>query len=154
MESVFGQEIGMMFRKEHEDNGVIIEAETRVESFQGKRNKLTGVKLANGKTIQADLVILGTGVQPATSFLKSSGVDIDQSGAVTCDTFLKTSNKDVFAAGDIVSFPYWPTGERTRVEHWAVALDQGTYAAFNMMGKLVPYSSIPFFWTRHYNKSV
>jgi apoptosis-inducing factor 3 len=34
------------------------------------------------------------------------------------------------------------------------ALDQGTFAAFNMLGKLIPYGSIPFFWTRNYNKSL
>jgi apoptosis-inducing factor 3 len=41
-----------------------------------------------------------------------------------------------------------------RTEHWSTSLDQGTYAAFNMMNKYVPYGEIPFFWSRHYNKSV
>lgn len=33
-------------------------------------------------------------------------------------------------------------------------MDQGAYAAFNMLGKFVPYGNTPFFWTRHYNKSM
>lgn len=33
-------------------------------------------------------------------------------------------------------------------------MDQGSHAAFNMLGKLVPFGHIPFFWTRHYNKSI
>ena len=33
-------------------------------------------------------------------------------------------------------------------------MDQGSYAAFNMLGKFVPYGNTPVFWTRHYNKSI
>lgn len=72
-------------------------------------------------------------------------------GGVVCDPFMRTNNHDVFAAGDIAEYPYWPTGERIRTEHWSVALDTGTYAAFNMLGKLIPYGQIPFFWTRNFN---
>ena len=75
-------------------------------------------------------------------------------GGLECDPFLQTSDADIFAAGDIASYPYWVNGQRMRTEHWNVALDQGTYAAFNMMGKLVPYGQVPFFWTRNYNKSI
>ena len=46
------------------------------------------------------------------------------------------------------------TGEPTRIEHWINALDQGSYAAYNMLGKFIPYGNTPFFWTRHYNKSI
>ena len=77
-----------------------------------------------------------------------------EDGGLVCNPYLQTSNKDIFAAGDIAHYPYWPTGERVRTEHWIVALDQGTYAAFNMLGKVVPYGQIPFCWTRNYNKSL
>lgn len=36
------------------------------------------------------------------------------------------------------------------MEHWGTAQDQGSYAAFNMMDKNIPYGSIPFLWTQHY----
>jgi len=86
--------------------------------------------------------------------LKDSGLDIDKDGGFRLDSFLNTNDPNIYAAGDIASCPYWPTGQHTRSEHWITALDQGTYAAFNMMGKMVPYGQIPFFWTRHYNKSL
>ena len=79
---------------------------------------------------------------------------METDGGLTCNPFLQTSDSDVFAAGDIVSYPYWVDGKRMRTEHWNVALDQGTYAAFNMLGKLIPYGQVPFFWTRNYNKSI
>lgn len=99
-------------------------------------------------------MLLGTGVTPRTSFLKDSGIELAADGSVVVDPFMQTNYTDIFAAGDIATYSYWPTGEKTRTEHWVNALDQGTYAAFNMLGKLVPYSTVPFFWTRHYNKSL
>ena len=110
--------------------------------------------LSDGSKINADIVICGTGVRPATKYLKGSGIELNSDGGIVCDPFMETNVKDVFAAGDVASYPYWPTGSRTRTEHWSVALGQGTNAAFNMLGKYVPYDDIPFFWTRHYNKSL
>ena len=85
------------------------------------------------------MVILGVGSKPVTRFLANSGVQLCKDGGVECNPFLQTSDKDIFAAGDIAQYPYWPTGEKVRTEHWTVALDTGTYAAFNMLGKLIPY---------------
>ena len=41
-----------------------------------------------------------------------------------------------------------------RIEHYMTAMDQGSYSAFNMLGKMVPFGNVPFFWTRNYNKTV
>ena len=70
------------------------------------------------------------------------------------DPFLQTTARDVFAAGDIATYPYWVNGKMVRVEHYNVAMDQGSHAAFNMLGKMVPFGNVPFYWTRHYNKTV
>ena len=139
----------------HEKNGVRVHNNVRLEEVVANSDgAVQGVVLSDGRCIEADLVICGTGVRPATQYLKGSGIELAEDGGVICDPFLQTNVKDVFAAGDIASYPYWPTGSRTRTEHWAAALDQGTNAAFNMLDKYVPYSDVPFFWTRHYNKSL
>jgi hypothetical protein len=41
-----------------------------------------------------------------------------------------------------------------RIEHYMTAMDQGSYSAFNMLGKMTPFGNIPFFWTRNYNKAI
>jgi NADPH-dependent 2,4-dienoyl-CoA reductase/sulfur reductase-like enzyme len=103
--------------------------------------------------IDADLVITAIGVTPNTDFLK--GVALDKDGGVNADVFLRSTNqKDVFAAGDLVSYPYFYENKRIRVEHLSEAFNHGTYAAWNMLGKMIPYNGVPFFWTRQWNKSV
>lgn len=102
------------------------------------------------------MLICGLGITPQTKYLKEhdSGILTDKQGAIVCDPFLQSSVKDIYAAGDICSFPYWQSGKPVRVEHWIHAMDQGAYAAFNMLGKYLPYGNTPFFWTRHYGKSL
>lgn len=67
---------------------------------------------------------------------------------------MQTSEQDIFAVGDIASFPSWYVGENIRSEHWNTAQDQGSYAAFNMLGKMVPYGNVPFFRTSYYGKGM
>ena len=57
----------------------------------------------------------------------------------------------VFAAGDIASFIDPRTAERTRIEHWRTALQQGRVAAKNMLGKHERYTAVPFFWTTQFD---
>ena len=143
-----------MFLSEHEKNGVKMHMGRKFTEIKGTNGKATAVVLDDGTEIETDLVLLGIGVLPATKFLQGSGVELDQMGGVLCDPFLQTSAKDVYAAGDVASYPYWATGRRMRVEHYMTAMDQGSYSAFNMLGKMVPFGNIPFFWSRNYNKTV
>ena len=124
----------------HEKNGVKVHNNVRLQEVHSNSDgAVEGVTLSDGRKIDADLVILGTGVKPATKCLEGSGIELDKDGGVVCDPYLETNVKDVYAAGDIASYPYWATGSRARTEHWVAALDQGTNAAFNMLGKYVPY---------------
>jgi len=155
LERALGKEVGALVAQDHTKAGVKILAQENVIGINGNaEGGVRSIKLESGKEVDVDVVVFGKGVTPATEFLSNSGLDFERDGGVTCNPFLQTSDANIFAAGDIVSYPYWVDGKRTRTEHWNVALDQGTFAAFNMLGKLVPYGSVPFFWTRNYNKSI
>lgn len=76
--------------------------------------------------LQADAVVMGVGVAPATEFLRNSkGFEqlVDRTGAIAVDEFLRVKGLDgsVYAIGDIASYPQPGTGESRRIEHWNVS---------------------------------
>jgi NAD(P)H-nitrite reductase large subunit len=122
-EKQFGKELGAMFLSEHLKNGVHMHMSRKVQSINGSNNQATSVLLDDGTVLDADLILVATGVLPATKFLEGSGIALDKYGGIVCDPFLQTSAKDVYAAGDVASFPYWVTGRRMRIEHYMTSMD-------------------------------
>ncbi len=142
-ESNFGVEIGRLFRKEHEKNGVAFKLKSKVKEFKGA-GKVESVLLESGEEIKTDIVIVGIGVSPATGFLNDAELMDDKS--LKTDAFLRV-REDVYASGDIASFPDFRTGNHIRIEHWRLAEQLGRTAGANMAGKEIRYNGVPFFWT-------
>ncbi len=143
--AVFGDEIGAWFQDKHEKTGVRFSLGTTAVEFKGENGNVRKVVLKNGETLDADLVLVGIGVRPNTGFIK--GLPLEKDGGVRVDQNLKAADH-VYAAGDIAWFPYWKNANRpVRIEHWRLAQQHGRIAAHNMLGKQVPFRSIPFFWS-------
>jgi NADPH-dependent 2,4-dienoyl-CoA reductase/sulfur reductase-like enzyme/nitrite reductase/ring-hydroxylating ferredoxin subunit len=142
-EHVFGKEIGDWFRELHESNRVTFMLEQSLDRFEGD-GTVKSVVLKNGERLEADLVVVGIGVSPATGFLEDAELEAD--GSVKVDQYFQAV-EDVYAAGDIATFPYWYSDSNIRIEHWRTAEQLGRMAAHNMAGKKTAYKSIPFFWT-------
>ncbi len=75
--------------------------------IKGDGKQAKSVELDDGTVLEADLIIVGAGVLPATKFLDGSGINLDKWGGVVCDPYLQSNVKDVYAAGDIATYPYW-----------------------------------------------
>ena len=146
-EATLGAEVGALFRRVHESHGVRFKLGSIVYRFEGTHN-IEAVTLANGERVEADMVVVGVGVHPATQFLE--GVELDDHGGVVVDSRLRAS-EGIYAAGDIASFIDSRTGERTRIEHWRTAQQQGRTAARNMLGRDVEFDAVPFFWTQQFD---
>jgi NADPH-dependent 2,4-dienoyl-CoA reductase/sulfur reductase-like enzyme/nitrite reductase/ring-hydroxylating ferredoxin subunit len=144
---ILGGEIGRLFQHIHEEKGVRFKLGAAVAGFDGAE-RVTAVVLEDGERLDADLVVVGIGVKPATNVLK--GVTLHHDGGVIVDVHLRAAD-GVFAAGDIAYFPHRLSGERQRIEHWRTAMQQGRIAAKNMVGKGVAYDGVPFFWTRQFD---
>lgn len=145
-ESILGKEVGRLFQRVHEENGVQFKLNTKATAFNGESAAgVQSVTLDSGETLPAELVIVGIGVQPNTDFVDETFLDAGDRSIIVNEYLQAAPN--LYAAGDSAQFPYFMTGEPTRIEHWRLALQQGRIAAHNMLGKAVPFRSVPFFWT-------
>ncbi len=130
-EATLGPEVGALFRRAHEERGVKFKLGSIVYRFEGTSD-VEAVTLEGGERIEADMVVAGVGVHPATGFLE--GVGLDEDGGVFVDEHMRAAD-GLYAAGDIACFPDPRTGARSRIEHWRTAQQQGRVAAHNMAGR-------------------
>jgi NADPH-dependent 2,4-dienoyl-CoA reductase/sulfur reductase-like enzyme len=106
----------------------------------------TWVKTGDGRTIEADIVVAGLGIEPESDLARAAGLEVDN--GIVVDVFGRASgHEDVFAAGDVASFPIEALGRRFRVEHEDHAKSHGRAAGANMAGANVPYLHLPFFYS-------
>lgn len=136
---IVGKRLGRRLRALHEAKGVTF-VEGRIARFEGS-SRIEQVVLEDGATLPCDLVVLGTGVSPATDFVE--GVEAREGGMIV-DAMLE-AGPGLFAAGDVARFPY--RGEMVRIEHWRLAQQHGWLAARNMLGDRASFEGVPFFWT-------
>ena len=106
----------------------------------------TWVKTGDGRTIEADIVVAGLGIEPESDLAQAAGLEV--ANGIVVDAFGRASgHEDVFAAGDVASFPIEALGRRFRVEHEDHAKSHGRAAGANMAGANVPYLHLPFFYS-------
>jgi 3-phenylpropionate/trans-cinnamate dioxygenase ferredoxin reductase component len=147
LERVLGPELGAVYRDIHTDHGVEFLGGVKVEAIEGDP-EVAAVRLADGRRIDADFVVIGVGVEPRIRLAEAAGLEI--SNGVACDPTLRTSAPNVFAAGDVANAIHPFYGRRLRVEHWFNALEQGPAAARNMLGRDEPYDKTPYFFSDQY----
>ena len=143
---ILGPELGAFVRATHEKHGVRFHLGTTPREIDAG-----GVVLEHGR-IDGELVIMGVGVRPEVALAERAGLQVDR-GIVVDDQF-RTSAAGIWAAGDVARFPYAPTGERVRIEHWVAAMQQGQAAARSMLGKGAPFDRVPFFWSAHHDVTI
>lgn len=104
------------------------------------------VTTGSGRTLEADMVIAGLGIEPVTDLAEATGIVVDN-GIVVDELGRVEGRESVFAAGDVASFPVAALGRNLRVEHEDHANSHGRAVGANMAGANVPYDHIPFFYS-------
>lgn len=146
-EKVFGNQIGKLIYKTHITNEVTFYLGRSVSRFIG-REHIRKVELDNGQQLDADLVIAGIGIRPATAMIDHPAKNAD--GSLNVNEFLQIAD-NLYAAGDVARYPDSRSGQPVRIEHWRLAQQHGRIAAHNMLGQNIPFRSIPFFWTHQFD---
>ena len=123
--------------------------EQGVEVFPGETvAAVRGGKLTtgSGRVVEADVVVAGLGIEPATELAVAAGLPVDN--GVVVDEYGRAGGRDdVFAAGDVANFPIPALGKNTRVEHEDHANTHGRAVGANMAGAGEPYDHLPFFYS-------
>ncbi len=152
-----GPMLGAVCAQLHRDHGVDLHLGAGVEGFEGD-GRVERVRLVDGRTVDADLVIVGIGVVPVTGWLEGSGLTLDN--GVVCDATLRAA-PGVVAAGDVCR---WPNplfdDELMRLEHWTNAAEQGVAAALRLVrtgpdeAGAEPFAPVPFVWSDQYDVKI
>ena len=153
---VLGDEMGEACAGLHRAEGVTVRTEVGVDGVTTTpgADPPAVVHLGDGTDLDADLVVVGIGVVPATSWLEDSGLTLDN--GVVCNETLFAAD-GVVAAGDVARWTHVGLGEQLRVEHWTNAAEGGAAAARNLLAgtsAAVPYAPVPFFWSDQYTTKI
>ena len=146
---VLGPEMAGIYAALHAEHGVELRTGVEVAEIIGVDGRATGVRLADGSLIDADVVVVGIGILPNTELAEMADLKIDN--GIRVDEYLSSSDPDVFAAGDVANAYYPSLGRHLRLEHWSAALNQGPVAAVNMMGGATAYDHVPYFFSDQYD---
>ncbi len=150
MENIISETVSNALIKLHQDNGITFILDATVNAITNDNKQVSGVTLADGTHLDAEIVVLGTGVSPRTDLL----AEVNDPDGVQVDSHLQLRD-GVYALGDIAN----AKGQmgRLRIEHWRVAMQHGlvTAAAILQDDSIESLESrIPFFWTMQYGKSL
>jgi 3-phenylpropionate/trans-cinnamate dioxygenase ferredoxin reductase subunit len=141
----FGEDAGRWFQEQLEANGVTFHGGETLSAFEGD-GRVKAVICESGLAVECDAVVVGAGVKPDAMLAQRAGIEVGD-GGVVCDSKLATSAPGIYAAGDCCSYESVVHGRRIHVEHWDVAMQQGSHVAGNMLGDDADYEVVPYFFS-------
>lgn len=144
-----GPETSEYLLDHHRAAGVDVELSAHIARIVGRGDRVAGVELADGRTIRADLVLIGVGVIPNTELAESIGLQCDN--GIVVDRHAIASDGTTVAVGDVANLPNpvpgAPAGSRIRFESVNNAVEQAKVAAYSIVGRPEEYAGVPWFWS-------
>jgi 3-phenylpropionate/trans-cinnamate dioxygenase ferredoxin reductase subunit len=147
---VAGEDLSHFYEEEHRRQGVDVRLSAAVTAIEGDGDRVTGVTLASGETIDCDILIVGIGVVPAVGPLIVAGAA--GANGVEVDEYCRTSLPDIYAIGDCaLHVNRYAGGAVIRLESVQNAHDMAACAAKAICGDPQPYDALPWFWSNQYD---
>lgn len=145
-----GETMGAIVSALHTDHGVRLLCGVGVKGLSGER-RVDAVLLEDGRSVPADVVVVGVGARPCVEWLEGSGIELDN--GVKCGADGRTSLAGVVAAGDCANWYDPRAGVHRRVEHWTGARERPDAAVATLLagGAVEPgVPRPPYFWSDQY----
>jgi len=146
---VAGEELSRFFEREHRRHGVDLRTGEAVVALHGA-GRVSGVELASGVVLGADMVIVGIGIIPCVDPLVAAGAQVGN--GVLVDAQCRTTLSDVFAIGDCAAHANgFADGAIIRLESVQNANDMAMVVAKTICGQDATYAATPWFWSNQYD---
>jgi 3-phenylpropionate/trans-cinnamate dioxygenase ferredoxin reductase component len=155
MNRVVSPEVSRFYEAEHARHGVKIVCGARIDRLVASPLSPTGtervaaVRLADGKEVPADFVLIAIGVEATDSIARDAGLECDN--GIVVNEFCQASDPHIWAAGDCARHPSLHYRRQVRLESVDNAFEQGTSAALNMLGLTTAHDKVPWFWSDQYD---
>jgi len=130
----------------HRKRGTHVLLKTGIAEIEGTNGQVSGVRLADGTMLPAEVVLVGIGLEPRTELADQLGLEVD--AGIVVDEFARTSNPAIVAAGDCTTLPHPLNGTgRIRIESVQNAIAQAQAAAASLVGRPQATHAVPWFWS-------
>ncbi|MEX5296015.1 FAD-dependent oxidoreductase [Kocuria sp. CPCC 205268] len=146
-----GAQLGAVVAGLHAQAGVELLCGADIEDFDVSDGSVTAVRLAGGRVLPTDVLLVGIGAVPNTSWLEGSGIELGN--GVLCDEVGRTNVPGVVAVGDCAAWMDPVSGRHHRVEHWTGAAERPAVAVGALLGTdlaVLPAVKPAYFWSNQY----
>jgi 3-phenylpropionate/trans-cinnamate dioxygenase ferredoxin reductase component len=148
LQRVSAPELSAFYQRIHTEEGTDIRTNMSVSKFVGD-SYVEKVVCEDGTEFQADLVVIGIGVNPNVELAESGGISVDN--GILVDKHCQTNDPDIVAAGDCTRHFNEIYGRSLRLESVPNANEQAKVAAATICGHDKEYNSLPWFWSDQYD---
>lgn len=148
LQLVYDEEFCLKAESTLKEQGIELLLDEKVVSFEGNV-QIEGVKLGNGRLLDADMVILGIGAAANTAIAMKAGLDIGPTKGVQVNRYMQTSDSAIFACGDCAEKVSFFDGKPSGLKLASVATMEARVAGANLfstnranMGVIGVYSTV------------
>lgn len=149
------EEFCQVVEKELETLGIEVMTSCQVKALHGTQ-RVERVELADGRTLDADVVVIGIGAAPNIELAEASGLPADPRGGVAVTAAMATEDPDIYAAGDCASKFSFLTGDASAIRLASIAASEGMIAAGNLYSSVARHTqgALGAFATKVGNRSI
>ncbi|MGW4129678.1 NAD(P)/FAD-dependent oxidoreductase [Amycolatopsis japonica] len=147
----FGPAVSGLLAELHTSRGVTLRLGAAVTGLDSRDGHVTGVRLATGDVLPADVVVVAFGAAPATDWLEGSGLAL--ANGVVCDSRCRAA-EGIYAVGDVARWHHEALDVTLRLENRTNATEQAAHVATVILGEDRPYLPIPYFWTDQFDTKI